>query len=180
MSQTDCGPGSSVEKTVTLRAFFDKCIIDYNIKTVNDIGCGDLYWITLDNREIDYIGYDSLIRTKALERLRHGWELVFGDVKSVNLRSCDLSLCKDVFRHHDNDGIEAILSNIKKSSKYLLCDYDLEHKITDSWHEDLKDGQPYDISGNRVDVRRYLGEPLISCPSNEGEIKRYGLWKFLS
>jgi len=135
-----------------------------------------LYWITLDERNIDYVGYDSLIRAKAIERIRKGWKLVCDDARLVKLRKSDLSICKDVFRHHDNDGIEDILNKIKESSVYLLCDYDSEHKITDSWHKDLKDGQPYNISGNRVDIRYYLGEPLVSSPSNEGEIKRYGLW----
>lgn len=172
-----CGPGSTKEKTEYLRKFLKDSISKYGIKTVNDAGCGDLYWITIDALDIDYCGYDDLVRTDAKARLKPGWKLEHCDLVTDCMRKCDLVVCKDVFRHHNENEIGQILRRIQKCSRFLLADYDSIHKVeTQTQHKALKDGEYYAICGNSVDLRRYLGVPIESVKSNERIEKRYGIW----
>ena len=96
---------------------------DYNIKTINDIGCGDLNYIkhtNIDNYKIDYLGYDYVPRIKlSTEKFK------IND-KSFNIctdvpRNCDLCICKDTLNHLDpKTQILSAINNIKKTCKYLI------------------------------------------------------------
>lgn len=43
------GPGSSVLNTVEIRDLLQDVIINYNIKSILDLGCGDWNWFQLIN-----------------------------------------------------------------------------------------------------------------------------------
>lgn len=179
MQNTDCGPGSTLHNTERLRDFLAKCISDYEIKTVNDVGCGDLFWISHVDIP-DYRGYDETIREKAKERIKDGWGLVRLDVTKDPMRQCDLTVCKDVLRHHDISNVNAIINNIKNASRYLLSDYDQETHIVKQWHKTIDDGNAYCLSANKLNLCDYLGEPLESIESDELKTKRFGIWGFMS
>jgi hypothetical protein len=177
MNQTACGPGSTLANTESLRAFLCECIGRYDIKTINDVGCGDLFWISKTHIDIDYTGYDEVIRDIARKRLRYGWNLERADITADPMRKCDLSICKDVLRHHGKTGIDAIISNMKSSSRYLIADYDSETQLIDSWHKTIEDGQSYCLRGNKLNLCDYLGYPIESVSSDELDTKRFGLWE---
>ena len=131
---TKCGPGSTRANTVNLRVFLKSIVEDYDVHSVLDLGCGDLYWITLDPWEFSYLGLDDNIRLEAKQRAdERAWELQSSDIRSyVEETDQDLAICKDVMRHHDKDDIGKIISNLR--TKYLLCDYDEKTVIQQSWH----------------------------------------------
>lgn len=172
----ECGIGSTKGNTESLRKFIYEVINDFDIKTVNDAGCGDLYWFTLEDYPVSYTGYDEVIRDSAVSRLRENWILVEADIMETCLCESDLVICKDVLRHHDRSGIDAIIENIN-TAKYLLADYDDKTVIGDSWHKTVSDGENYSLRGNKVDLREWLGDPIRSVASDEIETKRYGLWR---
>jgi hypothetical protein len=171
---TNCGPGSTEEMTRKLREFLPKVIKKHKIKTVNDAGCGDLFWVSLTDIDVDYVGYDDNIREVARGRaLERDWKLVKADITKTPMRRCDLVICKDVFRHHSPSGIKNILSMM--DAKYLLADFDEENRPGDTHHRDIGD-ETYCLQGNKTDLREYLGEPEEQIQADE-QGKRFGLWK---
>lgn len=171
---SNCGPGSSLKATQKLRRFLTEIVSKYEIKTINDAGCGDLYWLCFADLGVDYHGYDDNIREVAKIRAEpRGWKLSEINLLTDKMRPCDLIICKDVMRHHDLKGIDAILSQF--NGEYLLADYNHEETNTGSHHRNVGDSL-YAIAGNRVDLRPLLGEPLESIVSDE-EGKDFGLWQ---
>ena len=167
-----CGPNLS--RNEELVDFINSCIDRYSIQRVNDAGCGDLFWVRECNIS-DYFGYDELIRKVARERCPKGWMLQEINLLDGGMRYSDLTLCINVFRHHNEENIKRILKNITDNSKFLIADYNLSHNpAVDSPHKKLTDGESYSCMGKCVDIREYLGEPLRSIPCGKG--KRYGIW----
>jgi len=174
---TRCGIGSTEVYTRKLRLFFRECIKKYDLKKVSDVGCGDLFWITLEDYDIDYTGYDDLVRETARERLKAGWKIEKADAITNLVRKSDLIICKDVFRHHSRENITEIISNFKKSgSYYLLADYDSDDWNHGTHHKQLEDDSDYQCKGNKTDLRKYLGDPIDSVKSDfEGTY--FGIWQ---
>lgn len=170
---TKCGPGSTAANTVNLRKFLKFIVEKYEIDSVIDFGCGDLYWITLDSWPFSYLGIDDNVRPEALQRAaERGWSVSEGDLRSHKVsQKADLTICKDVLRHHDHEGISRIFGNLR--SHYLLADYDDKTSIGGTYHRLVDD---YCLQANKVDVRDWLGEPIESIVSNELDSKRFGLW----
>src|SRR5882762_6804010 len=53
------GPGSTLESTRTLRQQLPAILVDFNIRSIVDIPCGDFHWMSeIDLRGIDYQGFD--------------------------------------------------------------------------------------------------------------------------
>jgi len=114
---TICGSGSLLASCNEWINLINDANIDYNIKTINDIGCGDLNYIkhtNIDNYKIDYLGYDYVPRIKlSTEKFK------IND-KSFNIctdvpRNCDLCICKDTLNHLDpKTQILSAINNIKK------------------------------------------------------------------
>lgn len=171
---TKCGPGSTEANTVNLRTFLRKVADDFNVNRVLDLGCGDLYWITIDEWSFDYLGVDDNIRLEAKQRASERvWDLLEADVRNFSPPDkYDLTICKDVLRHHNESGIIDILSGVK--SPYFLSDYDEKTHIIDSYHRPADD---YCLQANKVNVCDWLGAPIASVASNELPSKRFGLWK---
>ena len=54
------GPGSSVENTIVFRTFLDKLCNENDIKSIVDVGCGDLTWMPFTEcfKNLQYTGID--------------------------------------------------------------------------------------------------------------------------
>lgn len=122
---TICGWGSTLKNTENIRKDF-KIILDIIREetgkkevTLNDAGCGDLWWIreVLNYiSDINYTGYDIYPR--------FSWLDLNVNCKKLNIceevmRPCDLILCRDVFIHFPNEFILNALQLFKKSGKFL-------------------------------------------------------------
>lgn len=117
-NETPCGWGSELNHTQYIRNDLPLLIKQYNIKIINDAGCGDLNWIKHVNlANIDYIGYD-IIKRDSWNNTNLKCQIF--DISQDIMRPCDLIICRDVFIHMPNTIILQILSLFKQSSKLLL------------------------------------------------------------
>jgi hypothetical protein len=120
-SDTVCGWGSSEPHTQLVRKGLLTIIETYDVKTLNDAGCGDLAWMsTMDLDGVDYIGYDVHERSTWPELRRRGYRLEVVDITATVLRPADLLVCRDVFIHLPNDMVLPALERFRGSCRYLL------------------------------------------------------------
>lgn len=124
-SESVSGPGSGVVYTKELRLSLSELLIERNIKSILDCGCGDFNWMKeIPLRDIKYQGIDvveNLIESnKALNTLANV-TFVTGDVINDRLPGVDLLMCRDVLVHLTNDQIRTALQNFYSSgSEYFL------------------------------------------------------------
>jgi len=114
LPETPCGMGSRVSETVLQREWIPKMIRKYKIKTIADIGAGDLNWIQHMKmpKALEYKAYDLVPRHP--------------DVMSFNLLEeippkVDLIFCLWVLNHFTYEHCLIALENLKASgSKYMM------------------------------------------------------------
>lgn len=116
------GPGSSLDNTTDTIFFINNIINKYDVKSVVDLGCGDLTWM---NRTLafkkDYIGID--ISEEIIESNRKNYPDKTFMVKSIimdEIPKADLFIIRDVIFHLSNKEIIDLFNIIKNKYKYLL------------------------------------------------------------
>ena len=107
------GPGSAESHTAYFKEHFPDIIKKYNIKSVNDAGCG-LGWTKEVCEGIKYSGFDI--------NKRDGATIL--DITEEIMPKADLIICRDVMRHLTNDLIDKTIKNFKESAKYLYATSD--------------------------------------------------------
>ena len=116
------GTGSLRANNTELIEWLDDVIVDYNIKRIVDIGCGDMQWIPAVLDDINYTGIDgsSVIIQQNQETL--GWRYNFEchDIMSgAPDVEADLVFCKDLLQHNIYNS-EVILSNIEDIAEHRV------------------------------------------------------------
>lgn len=113
LPETECGSGSKVQNTELQRDWIPEIIEKYGIKTIADIGAGDLNWIKhMDLSGIDYAAYDLVPRHESV--------VEFNLVEQVAPK-VDLILCLWVLNHFPIESSRMAIHNLKASgSKYLM------------------------------------------------------------
>lgn len=133
----DCsGPGSDYSYTWPYRLFLEKFIFDHDIKSILDLGCGDMRVMgAVDLQGANYHGVDCI-----LERIQKNIEDEHTGVYSEGFRTfkfspfntwasyqSDLIVCKDVLQHWSTADVQNFLSKLKVSRfKFALitnCNY---------------------------------------------------------
>lgn len=152
------GGGSSPENTVEYRAFLQKFLKDYDIKTVVDFGCGDWSFSHLiDWSGINYTGYDcveSVIKTNQKKNK-------FSNIKFTSilpLKSLDYGEClivKDVLQHWSNEDIDGFLQSYKYF-KYIL----ITNTQYNSDRPDINPGECCGLSAKFEPLKKYNPEVL--------------------
>ncbi len=121
LPETKCGYGSRLDQTVEQRAWLKTIFAKYEIKSIADIGAGDLNWIkTMDLSGIEYQAFDLVIRDDSVTR--------FDLIQEVPPK-VDCIMCLWVLNHMDFDQCRIALKNLHSAgAKYLI--------ITDrpQWH----------------------------------------------
>ena len=136
---TVCGYGSEINRTNNIRRFLSILFQEYqqnnDVLVLNDIGCGDRYWIDMILLScVDYIGYDYFLRKPGVVQL---------DICTETPRMSELTICRDVFIHLPNDMIVSALQNIKKTTSWLIstsflqCDNYSRENTTTLYHQKL-------------------------------------------
>jgi hypothetical protein len=178
-NDTVCGWGSTIENTVNIRHSLPKLIKKYNIKSINDVGCGDLFWIkTIDLTDIQYHGYDIYRRSTWNDLILKGWRLDIADITKDILPSVDLTICRDVFIHLPNNMVLNALDNIRSNSKYLLTTNflkDEDGNEIDNFSRRTNTGISHSKL-NLIDKPFNLGKPILIIPE-EYPFKSTSLWK---
>lgn len=118
---TVCGWGSTIEHTEAIRRMLPNILKITRSESMNDAGCGDLFWIQkLDLSNIDYIGYDLYERSTWPALRDKGWKLQTADITKEDLRPADLTMCRDVFIHLPNHLVLEALNRLKRTTKWLF------------------------------------------------------------
>lgn len=115
------GPGSTLEYTAPYREFLVKYILEMGVRTILDLGCGDLVVMNavLEQAPVRrYVGIDCLSRrvAKNLE-LYPDLLCVHDDIRDAKPGhfAPDLVLCKDVLQHWDTASIIGWLHHMRHS-----------------------------------------------------------------
>ena len=119
------GSGSTIHRTMLIRPFIASLIKDLNIKTLLDAPCGDFNWMKEINLlGINYIGVDivdELIQENISRYATPQRQFFSYDILHHPLPQVDIILCRDCTQHLPDNGVRALINNIKKSkSRYLL------------------------------------------------------------
>lgn len=119
------GPGSRIENTVNLRKELIYLVNKLNIKSILDVPCGDINWMSkVDLKNIRYYGFDivkELIEQNKEKFKNKNYNFECKDAISDKLPQVDLILCRDLIIHFPIKEIWNLLNNfIKSGSKYLL------------------------------------------------------------
>jgi hypothetical protein len=88
------GTGSELGFSVPVRCYLSQLIVAYNIKTILDAPCGDLWWMSHfleEHPQVNYIGVDivpALVRHhKSVYQGKSNWEFHLGDLTDTQLFS---------------------------------------------------------------------------------------------
>ena len=113
LPETPCGAGSSLVRTKQQRQWIPGIIKKYGIKTVADIGAGDLNWIKkIDLSGVEYTAYDLVPRQPGV--------IKFDLIHEIPPR-VDLIMCLWVLNHLPIEHSRQAIKNLKASgSKYLM------------------------------------------------------------
>ena len=117
------GQGSTLDATIGIRLALPKLFAKFHVKSVLDIPCGDLNWITkVDFGDIKYIGADIVPELIAEMSVLHQADLRVLDITMDELPKVDLILVRDLFGHFSDVDLKLAIDNVKRSgSKYLLA-----------------------------------------------------------
>jgi hypothetical protein len=173
------GSGSSLAQTEAVRAALPGIIAELGCRSMLDIPCGDFFWMSTLDLDVDYTGGDIVApliarnTAKYASPKRHFARL---DLTSDALPPADLVLVRDCLPHLTNAEVRKAIANIRKSgSKYLLTtNFDARTKNTDGatgmWRAINFELPPW-----------AFGKPLRvvdeRCPEPGYEDKKLSLWK---
>lgn len=114
LPETPCGYGSTLAATKLQRKWISGLIKKYEIRSIADIGAGDLNWIK-EMRFPDDVKYKAYDLVPRLPEIRK-----FNIIKSVPVKA-DMLMCLWVLNHLPYNDVKKALANLKESgSKYLL------------------------------------------------------------
>lgn len=164
------GPGSSLENTKSYSTMLNAFIYDNDCKSVLDLGCGDLSWISktpfFNDRLIKYTGLDvveSLIESH-LSTFPENQFLCKDMTTYCDFDTVDVVIIRDVLFHLKNEEILTIFDNIKNKFKYLIitsCKNQLNTDSFDIWRFSEKNihAEPFNKPRN---FQFKLDEPVFN------------------
>lgn len=120
--ESKSGAGSFLKNTKNVRNDLPDLLNKYDIKSMLDIPCGDMNWISKLNLNVDYVGAD-IVPELIAENQRNYPDKNFKVLDVVNdpLPEMDLILCRDCFVHLPLEYIKLAIDNIRKAGiKYML------------------------------------------------------------
>ena len=182
-SESKSGPGSNLNNNLKLLKILEEFVIDNNIKTILDLGCGDFNWMKHFNFDLidSYLGIDIVNNIIDHNCNTYGTDKIKFEHRNIvdyELSSFDLILSKDVLVHLSYNDSLSILTNIKQSnSKFFIStsfdgfiNYDI---ITGQWRPINLVLDPFNFS-----------EPLYYYPNVEDKKegwtnKGVGIWKLI-
>lgn len=175
------GHASSIETTAEYYIpFIKKFIKEHDVKSVVDLGCGDLESShQLLDEDITYCGYDvyeNVIMYNTRKYANH--EFHFMDiVKDITkVKNADLYIIKDVLQHLNYDSIFYMLDNIikYKKAKYVLITND----TTDKNYADIVNGGYRPINWDGLHFIKYVTESVFKYNiKNDPRVKEIVLIK---
>ncbi|MBK8502389.1 MAG: class I SAM-dependent methyltransferase [Saprospiraceae bacterium] len=177
------GPGSTLEETSGLIEQINRLIVDFQIKSILDLPCGDFNWMRyIDLNNIDYLGADivsDLVELNIKKHADRNIKFIRLDLLEDQLPKCDLILVRDCLVHFSDDQIISALNNITRSgSEYLLTttftDLRLNRdNVTGDWRPLNLQIQPFSLPKPIL----VLKEKVTKGFAKESRGKTLALWK---
>jgi hypothetical protein len=148
LPETPCGHGSTLGATTAQRAWIPRLIEAYEIRSIVDVGAGDLNWIgRMDLRGAEYVPLDLVPRRPGVKQ--------FDLVREVP-PAADMLMCLWVLNHLEYADCLSAIKNLKASgARYLL--------MTDrpKWHHE----QPPEIVMPHIEELKLndKGDRILLC-----------------
>jgi 2-polyprenyl-3-methyl-5-hydroxy-6-metoxy-1,4-benzoquinol methylase len=126
-AETRSGPGSTLAQTTELRTRLADTLRQLGVRTLVDVGCGELNWMSQISGQLDlYLGLDIVeeivaeLRRKYAARKNHFFNTA--DITCDALPKGDAILCRDVLGHLSHPLVADALANFRKNgSRYLIA-----------------------------------------------------------
>jgi hypothetical protein len=177
---TSCGPGSTLHHTESIRRALPHIIKGFDIRIVNDAGCGDFAWLRhVDLTGVDYLGYD-------LKEWPGNGGFPFQQLDIVNepMRPCDLLICRDVLFHFPNEVIQKALRNFMRCARFLLAtsmdhekDGDRVVTVNNDHRHTWNDARSPGYSAVNLEAEPFnLPPPILTVPERTQSNRFLGLW----
>ena len=120
------GRGSTLARTVVIRAELPRLLKRVNAASLLDAGCGDFNWMQhVELEDIKYIGADVVPELIARNRRLYGdhnRRFIVADLSNDKLPHVDAILSRENLIHLSFARIDRVLLNFRKTgAKYLLC-----------------------------------------------------------
>lgn len=140
--ETVSGEGTLLVNTQSIRELIPCLFKELNIRTVVDAPCGDYWWFSHCDVDIDYyVGVDivkdliNFCHTKYGD-MKHSF--MYADLCEIIVPRADIIICRSCLIHLSNENSLKLLENFKKSgSTYLLISTD-----TSAMHNnEIEDGK---------------------------------------
>ena len=150
LPETECGAGSTLERTKTQREWLSDVVKRHGIKSVVDVGAGDLNWIGHVGWDVEYHAFDLVPRHPSVKHLD-----IIHDVPP----QADLLMCLWVLNHLPEAHQKAAAANIAASGcRYIVYTYWPAMLALMDWGADesvvineAKEAQMRLINANRLD-----------------------------
>ena len=124
LPETPCGYGSKVSATKFQRKWIPAQVKKYGIKSIADIGCGDLKWASRTAFGCEYTPYDLIPRAQGVIKY---------DLLTEKLPEADCLMVLWLLNHFSPDDQQKAIDILKASgSRYLIMTWD-------NWMEDCTD-----------------------------------------
>jgi len=173
------GPNSAYAETPVLRKNLSDLILDLNIESLFDAGCGDLNLIKyLDPKALlqikNYLGAECVRelteqnKTKYLKdsKFSFGFDFITMDIIKDPIPCMDLILCRDVVHYWPNESIFNFLENCQRSgSKYLLITHNTHAPISANSETDFGIFRPVNLTQKPFyleGLKRTISEDFIA------------------
>lgn len=119
------GPGSHLSNTKESIDFISKVILDCNINSILDLGCGDWNWFKkVNTASATYTGWDACEEMINDNNKFYGCKNIKFETKDIVTEpypTVDLIICRDVLFHMTIDISTKVLDKIKLDAKYFIC-----------------------------------------------------------
>ena len=117
LPETLCGFGSMIDQTEIQREWILRMVGKYGIRTIHDIGAGDLNWIKV-------IKWPYPVKYRAFDLVPRRSDVRQFDLIHEKPQAVDLTMCLWVLNHMPEDHARVALDNLRASgSKYLMYTY---------------------------------------------------------
>jgi hypothetical protein len=157
--------------------FLKKFILDNNIKSITDLGCGDFRCgkLIYDNLDISYTGYDTynkVIESNSKEHLFPKYSFIHLDFynKRDSIVNGELCILKDVLQHWKMDEIYTFLDYLieNKKFKYIL----ITNCCNQTEDNPANEGRSIPLSINYFPLKKYSPTKLFNYNTKEVSVIR--------
>ena len=171
------GAGSSLSVTSGIRANLPSALAQIGCRTMLDVGCGDLTWMSTIDIPADYIGIDvvqSVIERNITLHANTRREFRCMDAINEEIPDADTILCREILFHLSFEDIRHLLCNFaKKPRNWLIATTD----IMTFFNADIRTGD-FRILNLRRSPFKFPDPDFVVDDSGLIHGRQLGIWRF--